>query len=60
MSQAQRGKQKSEIHKQRISQALKDYWSKVPSQPTTSTNTTYQGNERIKNNDINANGNDNI
>ncbi len=34
MSQAQKGRPKSEIHKQRISQGMIDYWSNVENRPT--------------------------
>ncbi len=34
MSQAQKGRPKSEIHKQRISQGMIDYWSNVQNRPT--------------------------
>ncbi len=60
MSQAQKGKPKSETHKQRISQSMIDYWRNVPNQPTTSTTYTCQGYDFIKNNDDNTTDNDNI
>lgn len=44
ISQANKNKPKSETHKMHISQAMKDYWSRVPSR------TTYQVDEADENN----------
>lgn len=33
ISQANRNRPKSEIHRQRISQAMKDYWKTIPHRP---------------------------
>ncbi len=56
MSQAQKGKPKTEIQKQRISQSMIDYWRNVPNQPITSC----QGYDFIKNNENNTPNNDNL
>lgn len=46
ISQANKGKPKSEAHRRRISQAMKDYWSRVPSRDIH----YYQGEDGYKNN----------
>ena len=45
IAQANRNRPKSEAHRQRISQAMKDYWAKVPHRPAGSGVTIYQGEE---------------
>lgn len=46
---ANRNRPKSQIHRQHISQAMKDYWANVPHRPG-SGSTTYQGAENGENN----------
>ena len=43
IAQANRNRPKSEAHRQRISQAMKDYWAKVPHRSSSGNVTTYQG-----------------
>ena len=43
ISAANRNRPKSEMHRQHISQAMKDYWAKVPHRPSSGDVTTYQG-----------------
>ena len=45
ISAANRNRPKSEMHRQHISQAMKDYWAKVPHRPVSGDVTTYQGEE---------------
>ena len=45
IAQANRNRPKSDLHKQHISQAMKDYWATVPHRPAGSGVTTYQGEE---------------
>ena len=45
ISAANRNRPKSEMHRQHISQAMKDYWAKVPHRPSSGDVTTYQGEE---------------
>ena len=45
IAQANRNRPKSESHRRRISQSMKDYWASVPHRPAGSGVTTYQGEE---------------
>ena len=45
ISASNRNRPKSESHRLRISQAMKDYWAKVPHRPVSGDVTTYQGEE---------------
>jgi hypothetical protein len=45
ISAANRNRPKSEMHRQHISQSMKDYWAKVPHRPSSGDVTTYQGEE---------------
>ena len=40
---ANRNRPKSDLHRQHISQAMKDYWAGVPNRPASGNTTTYQG-----------------
>ena len=52
---SQRGRAKSESHRQHISQSMEKYWQTVPHRPSSGETvwqfSTYQGEEVIKNND---------
>lgn len=43
ISKANKGKPKSEAHRRRISQAMKDYWARIPSRKDNSTSCQGEG-----------------
>ena len=47
ISQALRGRSKSITHKERISAGLKNYWSKIPNNPTENDNGDEEHNLRL-------------